>query len=214
MSFDHVTSNPLTWPDGWKRSPAGLRKRAQFSRQGSAIMSRAELTIADGVARVLTELHRMGVPNWNVIISTNVPVNREGRPLSNSRAPADPGVAVYFRQGKNERVIAADLYTRVADNLAAIAATLEAMRAIERHGGAAILERAFTGFQALPSPDQAGGLRWQDLLGVGANYTLEECETKYRTLRSKYHPDKPTGDRQKFEALQWAIDQARRELKK
>ena len=38
--------------------------------------------------------------------------------------------------------MAIDAYTRTADNLAAVAATLEAMRAIERHGGAQILERA------------------------------------------------------------------------
>jgi len=47
--------------------------------------------------------------------------------------------------------MAIDIYDTVAGNLAAVAATLDAMRAIERHGGAQILKRAFQGFKALPS---------------------------------------------------------------
>jgi len=215
MSFENVKSYPLSWPEGWKRTPRGLVKRAQFNRRDRSLQNirNQQLTIADGVARVLLELKRMGVPNWNVIISTNVPVSSQGLPLSRSSAPQDPGVAVYFKQGKNDRVIAVDIYTRVADNLAAIAATLEAMRAIERHGGAAILERAFTGFQALPAPDQAGGLRWQDVLELdpALTYTLSDCEEQYRKLRSIYHPDRPGGNAQKFQQVQRAIEQARKE---
>lgn len=73
----------------------------------------------------------------------------------------------------------------MATRLAAIAATLEAMRAIERHGGAEILDRAFTGFTALPSPEQ-----WFQVLAVAAVATREEIEEAYRREAMKHHPDR------------------------
>jgi hypothetical protein len=66
--------------------------------------------------------------------------------------------------------MAIDQYDRVEHNLAAIAATLDAMRAIKRHGGAEILDRAFTGFTALPAP-MAGGKPWRQVLGFDLDYT-------------------------------------------
>lgn len=83
--------------------------------------------------------------------------------------------------------MAIDRYDRVADNLAAIAATLDAMRAIERHGGAEILNRAFTGFAALP--DQASDA-WWIVLGVPWDASRPVIDDAYRHLRSVYHPDK------------------------
>jgi len=82
--------------------------------------------------------------------------------------------------------MAIDRYDRVADNLAAIAATLEAMRAIERHGGAEILDRAFTGFAALPQPETS----WWVILGVAPNASCDEIEAAYRRLAMKHHPDR------------------------
>ncbi|MGN5479481.1 hypothetical protein ACTMU2_29065 [Cupriavidus basilensis] len=103
------------------------------------------LTVSDGVNRVLDELGRLGARPGSIIISTNVAVRLDGLPRSGQREPADPGAAVYWQDRSGApRVMAIDQYRSVADNLAAIAATLEAMRAIERHGGAQILERAFT----------------------------------------------------------------------
>ena len=110
--------------------------------------------------------------------------------------------------------MAIDQYDRVADNLAAIAATLEAMRAIERHGGAQILERAFTGFTALPAPDHQRP--WREVLGIPAlpeneAQAREVIEGAYRRLRSRYHPDKG-GDAAAFSAVQAAYEQAITEL--
>ena len=74
------------------------------------------------------------------IISTNLKLRLDGLPRSDQKEPDDPGVAVYWqRLSKPKKVMAIDLYDRIADNLAAIGATLNAMRAIERHGGALIL---------------------------------------------------------------------------
>lgn len=87
------------------------------------------------------------------LVSSNLKLNMSGLPRSDQGEPTDPGVAVYWVTRKGERrVMAIDIYNRVADNIAAVARTLEYMRGIERHGGASIQERAFTGFTALPPP--------------------------------------------------------------
>ena len=85
--------------------------------------------------------------------------------------------------------MAIDQYHKVEDNLAAIAATLEAMRAIERHGGAQILDRAFTGFTALPAPTSAR--TWRTVMTFGESTpTREQLKQRYRELASMRHPDK------------------------
>ncbi len=87
--------------------------------------------------------------------------------------------------------MAIDLYTQAEQNIAALAATIDAMRAIERHGGAAILDRAFTGFTALPAPIVAGMARpWWEVLGVPRDANRDQINTAYRRLASEAHPDK------------------------
>lgn len=210
---------PLSWPVGWKRVPPALRKPGRFgslmqrrSPIGDATQAtKADMTVFDAVARILHQLKLFNVPDWQVIISTNVPLRRDGYPRSGEREPADPGAAVYWRDDltKGDRVIAADIYTRVADNLAAIAATLDAMRAIERHGGAEILQRTFTGFTALPPP--AAGPHWSDVLQVSRDASLDDIQRSYRALAKHYHPDAPNGSEKMMAALNAARDDALRE---
>lgn len=217
-----MTKYPLTWPDGWKRTAAAQRKRAKFAK-GEVVHSSTpgvnswlrnrDLTVADGVTRVLDELRRFGIEEGGAIISTNLQVRLDGLPRSGQAEPADPGVAVYWERAgtKGTKVMAIDIYDRVADNLAAIAATLDAMRAIERHGGAQILERAFTGFEALPAPGQTATRAWREVLGVGDRASFEEAERAYKTTRSLHHPDKG-GNPILFDATQKAWEQAQQEL--
>lgn len=210
MSVDRY---PLSWPEGWKRTAWTARKKATFKTD------RQKLSVADGADRVLLELQRMGIPERQVIISTNIEPTLTGRPRSSQAEPSDPGVAVYWTQrgastngpgGKtyeHHRVMAIDRYTKVADNLAAIAATLEAMRAIERHGGAEILERAFTGFLALPPPRD-----WRQLLHVDRDATLEEVHRAYLNMVKTVHPD-VGGSHEYMAELNAAWSDAQRELK-
>ena len=200
-----INAYPLQWPTGWKRATA--RKEARFSTRDYGSRPARVLTVSDGCDRVLRELDRMGYTRNDVVISTNVVLRLDGLPRSDQRAPDDPGAAVYWRTRKGEnKVMAIDIYDRVADNLAAIAATLEAMRSIERHGGAAILERAFTGFVALPSP---GAKRnWWEVLGLQSDATREAVKTAYRRLASIHHPDKPGGSHEKMAELNHAQEAA------
>lgn len=212
---------PLCWPEGWKRTAVNNRKRAQFNKkerqyrepavpggQGSSWTKTRDLSVADGVERVLRELSAMGVDRQDVIISTNIRTRLDGLPRSGDREPDDPGAAVYWRTGKEPmRSMAIDRYDRVADNLAALGATLEAMRAIERHGGAEILQRAFLGFAALPEKASQG---WRSYFGFREDQkvTPNDVESAFRELAKKHHPDRG-GDPDKFQELLTARDNAK-----
>lgn len=175
---------PLSWPDGWKK--AKFRTAAAFNKKADS-GGTSRLSVADAVRRVIYELERMGLRDDDIIISTNVRLRLDGMPRGDE-TPSDPGVAVYW-QKKGEasmRCMAIDRYTRVADNIAAVAATLEAMRAIERYGGAEILNRAFLGFAALP---QTASSPWREVLGITGVPTLELVESRYRALVKVHHPD-------------------------
>lgn len=209
-----ITANPLSWPIGWKRSK--VQEHGRFGKKVStASTSRkqtADLTIAEATARVLAELQRMGMSRDDVVISTNLVLRLDGLPRSDQRAPNDVGVAVYWEDGKGgHKVMAIDRYYKVADNLAAVAATLDAMRAIDRHGGAAILERAFTGFTALPAPSAAR--HWRDVLSVPNTVQTEQTlKDAYRRAASAVHPDKTGADNAPMVAVNLAYEQAKQEL--
>ena len=195
------TRYPLQWPEGWKRTPSYQRKTATFSRQGKA------LTVFDGVQRVLDELQRLGVHQDDVIVSTNLQTRLDGLPRSNQGRPGDPGVCVYWKPAKHPmRCMAVDRYDEVQDNLAAVAATLEAMRSIERHGGAAILDRAFTGFAALPAP--VGGKRdWWTVLELSSTASQAEIREAFNRLAREHHPDRGGTDERMAEIIR-ARDEA------
>ncbi len=213
-----ITNYPLTWPAGWKRTPPNSRIRARFSKgeqqrsqDGARTwMRKRELSIADGVRRVIEEIVKLGVDREDIIVSTNVQARLDGMPYSNRSDPVDPGVAVYWRtyNSKQQKCMAIDRYDRVADNLGAVAATIAAMRAIERHGGEEILDRVFTGFVALPAPEQ-----WWQALGFDdeERVTLPEAESKYRQLAKKHHPD-VGGNAGRFASITDAINTARERL--
>jgi hypothetical protein len=210
-----IDAYPLNWPPGWRRSTQ--RTRAKFIGKAGRMTkdpysgqpswdARKPLTIEQAVQRVRTELRRFGYTEHSVVISSNLKLRKDGYPLSGQAQPQDPGASVYWKvtrtMGKSEtRCMAIDRYDRVQDNLAAIAATLEAMRAIERHGGATILDRAFTGFTALPAPEQ-----WFQVLGVKHDASREEIRAAHRAKALEHHPDRG-GDSDYMSRINIARDQ-------
>lgn len=189
------TRFPLTWPNNWKRTTN--RTRAAFGKEkteydpGGSVSygGRQRLTVAGALDRISVELRRMGVNENNVIVSTNVELNLSGVPRSGRSEPSDPGAAIYWKHKGKNQCMAIDRYDRVADNLAAIAATLAYLRGIERHGGGSILERAFIGFAQL-SAGLVTPRPWRDVLGIaGNNVTVEFVEAQYRSLARVRHPD-------------------------
>jgi len=211
-----IPAYPLQWPAGWPRTPASAQRYGRFGvkRQDKPHITFADITIAEATKRVLAELARMGIDRQDVVISTNLALRLDGLPRSGQPAPRDAGAAVYWQTSRGERrVMAIDQYYRVEENLAAIAATLDAMRAIERHGGAQILDRAFTGFTALPAPAKARAWREVFDLHAAAVITRVELRARYRRLASERHPDRAGGSDAAMSELNVALAEAERELK-
>jgi hypothetical protein len=213
-----VTRYPLSWPEGWPRTTSAYRLHGKFGKRvpsGSSNWKRLEdLTVTQATQRVLDELERMGIEEQDTVISTNVRVRLDGLPRSGERAPEDPGVAVYWEDRKhNRRVIAIDLYKKVQDNLAAIAATLDALRAVERHGGARILDRAFTGFTALPAPGETVKRTWREVFEIqaGTVVSADTIKATYRRLAAEHHPDRG-GSHALMSELNQAHEEARLEV--
>lgn len=204
---------PLSWPTGWKRTPESHRMRGRFgvakTSSGGWKSHSSELSVAQATSRLIAEMNRMGATN--IVLSTNLVLRLDGLPRSGQAAPADPGVAVYWNDVYNGqlRCMAIDQYNRVEQNIAALAATIEAMRAIERHGGAVVMERAFTGFAALPAP--AAGKDWQVVLELQDLLlpTADDVRKAYRRLAAVHHPDRG-GDPAKMAELNRARDEALR----
>jgi hypothetical protein len=207
-----IAAYPLQWPHGWPRTKAAMRQRGKFSTKRRANYSQ-DLTVADGVERVLKELSRFGIGREDIVISTNIRTRLDGLPRSDQSAPDDPGGAVYWETRKGDRkVMAIDRYSKVADNLAAVAATLDAMRAIERHGGAQILDRAFTGFAAIAAPGAERG--WREVIGVAPiERDLAAVRTAYRRRTMELHPDRQGGSHDEMAELNAALSAAEIELR-
>lgn len=166
---------PLQWPDGRLRTPVHQREWGRFKGTPDAVQR-----------EMRDEIERMG--GRQIVVSTNKPVRRDGGIYANAREPDDPGVAVYFQRGKDRVCFACDQYDRVWKNMRAIAKTIEAMRGIERWGSKEMLDRAFTGFAALPPPDAPIAMRgpgelpkpWHVVLGVRPDAPWNEIRAAYR----------------------------------
>ena len=185
--------HPLSWPTGWKRVPASARTRARFHgtkrvsyASGHSFNQKQELTVSAAIGRLVGELRRMGVLDGDWLVSSNMRVRLDGLPYSDQRKPDDPGVAVYFKLAGKDLVLACDTWDRVADNIAAVAAHIEALRAIERYGVGSI-DQAFAGYAALP----AKGDTWRSALGFGPDdaVTRDAIDVAFRARARQSHPD-------------------------
>lgn len=177
---------PLQWPLGRPRKAPSARKASTFGKVGPRDYKVA-LTLADARGRLQAELDSLRAKS--VVLSTNVELRLDGLPRSGQPEPADPGAAVYFDLGGKPHVLACDTYQRIADNIAALAAHIEATRKIERHGVATAAEM-FAGFQALPAP---GSTPWWQVLQVDPTATRAQIEAAFRRLAQDRHPDRPGG---------------------
>lgn len=191
------TAYPLQWPTG--RARAKSRAVARFTTNTRAgYTARRAHSVAESVDEISHALDLMGAEQ--LIVSTNIPLRADGWPRSGQAAPSDPGVAVYFRYHGKPVCLACDQWTKVEDNLWAVALTLEAMRGIDRWG-AAELEATFTGYAALPAP---AGRQWWDVLEVDQHTPSPDViRASYRRLVKLHHPD-AGGSADKFREVQEA----------
>jgi hypothetical protein len=206
---DAPSAYPLAWPMGRPRTVAHKRSGGSFStkgRNGPNDYGTKLLTLTEARDRLARELDRLSARQ--PILSSNVELNINGQPLSGRPEPPDPGVAVYFQLSGKPIVLACDSYSRVAQNVAAIAAHIDAMRRMERYG-VATMTQMFTGFLALPAPLVVDDWR----AALGDPKTLAEAESAFRETMKQVHPDTPGGSTAKAAALNAAIARAREALR-
>lgn len=179
---------PLSWPFAKPRNKNPQRSRfdVQFSK------ARDEL---------IREIELLGgrLP----VLSSNIPLKRDGLPYAGQKEPDDRGVAVYFTLKGHQFCFACDRWDKVGDNIQAIRHTIAALRGIERWGTGDMVQQAFTGFIALPSQESP-----YDVLGVKPGATEAEIEASYRQKAKLLHPDLG-GDPESFRR----ITEARAKLK-
>ena len=173
---------PVAWPEGRPRTPIDARKDALWRSQG------ARISWDVAIARLREQINLIARPghSYRVLeqtLSTNFELRADGRPRRDRGTPSDPGVAFFFELDGKPHVLACDLWNEVADNIAAIAAHIEALRGQERWG-VADLRQAFAGHAALPPPQQ-----WWQVLELYANASADEIRSAYRRLAMKAHPD-------------------------
>lgn len=182
------TAYPLDWPPGFPRTKAWKQRRARFHREGNL------LTVGQALERLRDECRRLGAAL--TVVSSNIPLRRDGFPRSDRSQPNDVGVAVYFTLKGKPHCLPSDRWDRVADNIAAVAGHIAATRTIERYG-VGDLERAFMGFQALPSPDTRRP--WHQVLNVEPDAEPATVHAKWRQRLRETHPDHGGSDAQAAE---------------
>lgn len=202
-----TTAFPLAWPHWVKRTtnrqPAKFSKKVDQRFGASTFKVSNYLTVADARNRLQRELELLGARS--PILSSNIELRLDGQPRSGIE-PNDPGVTVYFTLKGKPLCMPCDKWDRVADNIAAIAAHIDAIRRIERYGVQSV-EEAFAGFAALPPP-----MAWWQKLGFDGPVDRPTAERAFKTLAHKYHPDKPDGDPERMKEIGSAIAEARKEL--
>lgn len=206
MSVLNIDAYPCRWPDGWSQTP-------DYKRQSS----RYQLDFVRARDDISRQLKLLGA--HEIVLTTNIPLRRDGLPLAGQSEPRDPAVAVYWTErvwnpqrndyAYTQRVIACDHWQKVKENLRAVGVAIEALRALKRSGATQVSDRAFMGFNALPNPDTKKS--WRDVLGFGVSTpTRVMVDQRFRELSLRNHPDHGgSGD---MGALVRARDEALREL--
>ena len=169
-------------------------------------------------ARFDTTMHsaRLGVENEvrlmggrSLIISSNVPLRKDGMPYASARPPEDPAVVVYFDFQGQQVCVPCDRWTTVADNLQAIRKTIEAIRGIERWGTGEMISAVFQGFAALPEQSKSG---WWAVLNIRRDAPDKDVQAAYKRMAMQNHPDRG-GDPDKFIQIQDAYNEWLQEKK-
>jgi hypothetical protein len=222
---------PLYWPRGRKRTPANQRRGdAPFSVGEHYAVTATTRNPGDGrtlehtirkhrtktvtlpiaLDRLEDQLARLGAQA--PVLSTNLELRLNGQPRAGQKDPEDPGAACYFTLNKKRLVFACDKWTRVADNVAAIAAHIRAIRSVENYGVGST-EQSFEGYRSLEDFSN-GVIPWRRILGFPAEAlpSLAEVEAKWRARMKEVHPDMSGQSGQQAVQLNQAIAQARAEL--
>jgi len=179
---------PLQWPVGRPRT-----KRPERSR--------FNVSFADARDSLFNELRLMGarLP----VLSTNISLRRDGLPYANQPEPEDRGIAVYFEWKGRQMAFGCDRWDRTRDNVQAVRHTIAALRGLDRWGTGDMVESAFTGFEALPPPEQ-----WWNVLECAPDSPAEAVHSAFKEKALSTHPDRG-GSTEAFQRVQRAYAQSK-----
>jgi hypothetical protein len=200
-----VEAYPLAWPQGQPRTNQPTESRFGKRNSRGWLVPRSNY---ESRCFLEDEVDRLG--GRGLVISTDVPLRKDGNGFLKVREPDDSGVAVYFERKKQPICIACDTYLHVWENLYAVGRTIEGFRRMERDGIPGFLDKAFTGFTAIEDKTSRS---WRQVLGldVGGPVTIADAKRSYRALLIPAHPDHG-GSASKVQELQDALAAAEREL--
>lgn len=210
---------PLQWPDDLPRAKPGTRRASKFGAKGRA----DNLSPFQEARLVYAELDRLGAANY--VLTCDLPTRSDGLPYADGRRrDIDPGVAAWFVLDGHERVFACDAWLSIAENMHAIALSIEAMRGLDRWGITDIVKNAFRGFAALP-PGSSGTIDtgpvkrpWREVIGgtwpsdMSKSELLDVAHLRYKRLIRDAHPDREGGDAARAAELNVAMADAEAEL--
>lgn len=201
-----IDAYPLSWPIGWKKTERYRRSTSKFGSKSFAVVRDV----------LFDELRRFRAKD--IILSTNIPLRKDGIPYAGYRQPDDVGVAVYFqlekwngnKMIKTPMVFACDKWAKIEENIYAIYKTIEALRGVERWGSSDLMERSFTGFMALPPAASTIKREWWEVLGVSRfEKSPDFIKERYRELARANHPDNG-GSASKMAEINLAYEEALR----
>lgn len=189
-----VEAYPLYWPGEYPRT-----KHQKVSRFTTTLVKARDF--------VKDEIKRLG--GKNPVISTNIPLKGDGdlRADWSKFRMDDTGVAVYFTHNGNQVCLCCDQYQKVWDNLHAVGRTIAALRQIDRDGVSDFLNRAFTGFKALPAESELPKKSIWEVLSMLPTHDTATITRQYRIRAKKAHPD-AGGSQAEFIELQAAYTRA------
>ena len=193
------------WPG--KSTPSYSRKRAPF-----------RIGYAERLNLLEHELAKLSAKD--IVIQAQFQakdIRNDGWPRSSAR-PSGPAIVVSFKGSKGPLCFPCDRYDSWEDNLYAIALSLEALRAVDRHGVTQNAEQ-YKGWAQLPAPadksatfqDAQQAAQWLAVVSGGSstaaflmvNSTARDAS--YRMAAKNLHPDKPGGSTEAFQKLQDAM---------
>lgn len=178
-------TNPLQWVSHIKR--AQVRVKSKFKAH----------TVSKSCGLIKRQIGLMG--GRDCIVTSNIPTNTIGFSSVNLYGNSlDTGVSIFFKLNNMQKVIQVDKYNDFNSNLYALAKSVEAMRNLDRWGGVQVMDGMFTGFAALPSPEQVS-VSTMTFYFEGFT-TKSAARPLYLDLCKRLHPDNG-GNQQDFQEM-------------
>lgn len=186
-----IFENPLQWKPHIEKTKN--RKKSQFKSKSASFAS----------IELVKQLRLMGAKNC-VITSNMILTKDKSRFMSMQPNIEDTGVSVFFELKGQSKVMQIDLYDKVEDNMWAIYKSVEALRGLNRWGGAQIMDGMFTGFNALPSPDQVTN---NSIAYFSDCHSKEQARERYLRLAKELHPDLHPESAEEFKEMKRQYEQ-------